>query len=138
MSCGYYIKYRKYLAVPILAIMLLAGMYMDRITIRAYENAGSFSPSRYCRSQYSVHRDIVPGIFDGGNVLRKMEARRNTFSGRPDRRTGFSGLPWTMSYMPVFSVVEKRIAYECNVLPLATIIRYIHNQDGEKNSFLQM
>ncbi len=137
MSHRYFIKSRKYLIFPILAFMLLAGMYMDQITILAHEETGSFSPSLYCRSQYSAHHDIrVTGIFDRETVLRKMEARRSAVSGRIGSRNGSFRQLWTPPMMSAFSTVSRRIAYECEATPLDTIIRYIHNQDGEKGSFL--
>lgn len=139
MSRRRLIKGRKYLVLPILAFMLLAGMYMDQVTILAHGESGSLSPSLYCRSQYSAHHDVrITGIFDRDTVLRKMEARRSSVSGRVGSRNSSFRQLWTPPLISAFSTVSRRIAYECEAAPLDTIIRYIHNQDGEKDSFLQM
>lgn len=139
MNHSRFIKCRKYVVFPILVFMLLTGMYMDQIKILAYEETGSLSPSLYCLSQYSAHRDVtVMGIFDRETVLRRIEARRSSASSRIGSRNGFSRQLWTASLMYAFSALSKPVAYECEAAPLDTIIRYIHNQDGEKDDFLQM
>lgn len=139
MSRRCFIKYRKYLSFPVLAFMLLAGMYMDQITILAYGETGSLSPSQYHRSQYSAHHDIaVTNLFDREAVLRKLDAGRSKVSCRIGSRTGSFRHLWTPALVPAFSTMAKCTDYECEAAPLDTIIRYIHNQDGEKDSFLQM
>lgn len=126
------VKSRRYLSYPILAIMLLAGIYMEKAALFDLESGGSLAPSHYSRIQYSAHRDVAAAA-----VFPKEAVYRRAFV-RPGGHPGIVWQNWRLPALPVLSLSAKGAAYEWVCAPLSNIIRYIHNQDGEKDRFLQM
>lgn len=129
-------KHRLAAVICLLFSLLLTGLHADSCVAAVYDTySNTESPSINCRAQYTTHHDMATQ-----NLLRReqktlrMEAeKKSSIPLLSSRHTAF----WCDSVIPPDSYCPVSLTGFLPVTFSSTdrIIRYIHDQDGEKDSF---
>ena len=131
-------KKRIMLSFCILVSMLLTGIHADQNIISACAYTDSLAPSIDYRTHYATHHDIATA------ELPRREPDSYRIEAKKDSslcRTGCQNAALWQTWIPVFSdddVISEICIHPYTVSSTDTIIRYIHDQDGEKDGFLQI